>query len=267
MSAFPSERGAARALIRPWGTMHYRVDGEGPTVVFANSLGTDLRLWDGVLPLLPPIRAVRYDMRGHGLTDRGPQQGILGLAEDAAALIEAVGGEPALFVGLSVGGMTGLALAARRPDLLRGLVLANSAVRMGTPEAWVARIDAVRAGGVASIADAVMERWFAPAFRRRPELSLWRTMLARTDAEGYAAACGSIAPADLSADAAGLSLPVLVIAGSEDGASPPALVEATARLIPGAAFHVIGGAGHLTPVEAPADFVALAGPFIEEHAA
>ena len=83
----------------------------GPAVLFANSLGTDLRLWDAVVPLLPGIRAIRFDKRGHGLSDRGPQEGIAGLAADAAALIEAVAGGPVVFVGLSIGGMIGQALA------------------------------------------------------------------------------------------------------------------------------------------------------------
>ncbi|MEI6801219.1 MAG: 3-oxoadipate enol-lactonase, partial [Pseudomonadota bacterium] len=74
----------------PWGAMHYQVQCDGPAVVFANSLGTDLRLWDAVLPLLPGIRAIRFDKRGHGLSDCGPQDGIDGFADDAAALIEAV---------------------------------------------------------------------------------------------------------------------------------------------------------------------------------
>lgn len=255
-----------QVLTRPWGAMHYRTDGDGPPVVFANSLGTDLRLWDGVLPLLPGIRAIRFDKRGHGLSDLGPQDGIDGLADDAAALIEAVAGGPVVFVGLSIGGMIGQALAARRPDLLRALVLSNTAAKMGTAEAWAARIDAVQAGGIAAIGDAVMERWFAPAFRVTPALAPWRNMLTRTDAAGYCAACAAIAAADLTGATRALRLPVLAIAGDQDGASPPDLVRGTAGLIPGAAFHVIPGAGHLPCVETPADWAALVAPFLTEHA-
>lgn len=255
-----------QVLTRPWGAMHYRTDGTGPAVLFANSLGTDLRLWDAVLPLLPGIRAIRFDKRGHGLSARGPQDGIDGFADDAAALIEAVADGPVVFVGLSIGGMIGQALARRRPDLLRALVLSNTAARMGTPEAWAARIDAVRAGGIDAIGDAVMDRWFAPDFRATPALALWRNMLVRTDAEGYMAACAAIAAADLTADAAGLALPVLALAGDRDGASPPDLVRGTAALIPGAAFHVIPGAGHLPCVETPAAWAAHVAPFLMDHA-
>lgn len=255
-----------QVLTRPWGAMHYRTDGEGPAVVFANSLGTDLRLWDSVLPLLPPIRAIRFDKRGHGLSDRTAPDGIEGLADDAAALIEAVAGGPAVFVGLSIGGMIGQALALRRPDLVRGLVLSNTAARMGTPEAWAARIDAVRTGGMAAIADGVMERWFAPAFRATPALAPWRNMLLRSDPEGYSAACAAIATADLTEAAARMRLPVLAIAGGLDGASPADLVRATAKAIPGADFRTIDGAGHLPCVETPAEWAALVAPFLRRHA-
>lgn len=257
-----------KSLKRPWGALHMRADGPktGPAVVFANSLGTDLRLWDAALRLLPEIRAIRFDKRGHGLSERGGAFAVADLAEDAAALIEAEAQGPVVFVGLSIGGMIGQSLAASRPDLVRALVLSNTAPKMGTPESWRERVAAVRAGGVESVADAVMTRWFGPAFRAGPELPLWRTMLARTDVEGYAAACEAIAAADLTADTARLRLPTLVIGGAEDGASPPDLVRGLAELIPGAAFHLIPQAGHLPCVEAPEAFAAILAPFLKEHA-
>ncbi|MFM2356422.1 MAG: hypothetical protein RLZZ528_2158 [Pseudomonadota bacterium] len=255
-----------QALSRPYGVLHLRVDGpaDGPVVVFANSLGTDLRLWDGILPLMPAgLRLVRYDKRGHGLSSGGGGERIEDHVEDAIAVIEAVATGPVAFVGLSVGGLIAQGVAHRRPDLVRALVLSNTAAKLGTAESWQQRIDAVRAGGLASIADAVMERWFAPAFRATDELSLWRQMLVNTPAEGYLAACRALAGADLRADCAGLRGPVLVIAGAEDGASPPAVVEDTARRIPGAAYHVIPGAGHLPCVEAPDAWAALVTPFLK----
>jgi 3-oxoadipate enol-lactonase len=111
-----------------------------------------------------------------------------------------------------------------------------------------------------------MRRWFSPAFRATPALALWRTMLVRTPLEGWLAAARAIAAADLTASTAALRLPVLAVAGAEDGSTPPALVEATARLIPGAAFHVIPGVGHLPPVEDPAALAAILVPFLTEHA-
>ncbi len=258
-----------RNLNLPWGALHLRVDGpeNAPAVVFANSLGTDLRLWDAALKLLPEIRALRFDKRGHGLSDLGGGPvSIADLAEDAAALIEAEAGGPVVFVGLSIGGMIGQSLAASRPDLVRALVLSNTAPKMGDAESWRARVAAVRAGGVGSIAEAVMQRWFGPAFRAGPELALWRNMLARTDPKGYVAACEALATADLTASTAKLRLPTLVIGGEADGASPPDLVRGLADLIPGAAFHLIPEAGHLPCVETPEAFAALLAPFLKEHA-
>ncbi|HMO08239.1 MAG TPA: 3-oxoadipate enol-lactonase [Paracoccaceae bacterium] len=253
---------------RPWGVMHVRVDGPAgaPAVVFANSLGTDLRLWDALLPHLPAgLRYIRYDKRGHGLSGLGGPVTDADLAADAIALIERLAGGPVTFVGLSIGGLIGQAVASARPDLVRALVLSNTAARLGSPESWQDRIDAVRAGGLAAIADAVMERWFAAPFRATPELALWRNMLLRTPAEGYIAACGALATADRTAANAALRLPVLAIAGDADGATPPEVVRATAALIPGAAFHVIPGAGHLPCVETPAAHAALIAPFLAEH--
>lgn len=256
-----------QVLNRPWGAMHFRIDGpaDAPAVVFANSLGTDLRLWDPLLTEMPGIRAIRFDKRGHGLSDEGGRFGIDDLADDAAALIEHLGLGPVVFVGLSIGGMIAQSLAARRPDLVRAVVLSNTAVRMGSAESWAQRIGAVQDAGLASIADTIMERWFAAPFRARPELALWRNMVIRTSATGYVAACAALAAADLTAGTRGLRLPVLVIAGDQDGSSPAELVRATADLIPGADFRIIADAGHLPCVEQPSAYAALLRPFLQEN--
>lgn len=257
-----------QTLTRPWGEMHIQSDGprDGPAVVFANSLGTDLRLWDAIVPLLPAgLRLIRYDKRGHGLSDMGGAASLDDLADDAIALIEATSSAPVIFVGLSIGGLIAQNVAARRPDLIRALVLSNTAAKLGTAESWQARIETVRAQGLPSMADAVMERWFAPAFRATPAVAPWRNMLSRTPAEGYIAACEALASADQTEATAGLTVPTLVIAGDADGASPADIVQATAALIPGAAFHVIKGAGHLPCVEAPEAYAALLSPFLKAH--
>ncbi|MBP1804194.1 3-oxoadipate enol-lactonase [Rubellimicrobium aerolatum] len=254
-----------QVLERPWGRMHVRVEGDGPLVLLANSLGTDLRLWDDLLPLLPPgLRVARFDKRGHGLSDLGGAVTVEDLADDAVALIESQGG-PAVVMGVSIGGMIAQALALRRPDLVRALVLSNTAARLGTPDSWAARIAQVEGQGLAAISDGIMERWFAPAFRATPQLASWRNMLARTSPDGYVACCRALARADLTADAPALSCPVLMIAGTQDGASPREVVEATARLIPNARLAVLD-AGHLPMAETPEAFAAAVSPFLKEHA-
>lgn len=257
-----------QVLTRPFGTLHIRIDGPkgAPSVVFANSLGTDLRLWDAIVPLMPPgLRLVRYDKRGHGLSDHGGGTRIEDHAEDAIAVIEALDSGPVVFVGLSIGGLIGQVVASQRPDLLRALVLSNTAARLGTAESWQARIDAITTRGLSAIADAVMERWFAAPFRTSPACRPWRNMLVHTPVDGYIAACHALATADQRQATAALRLPTLVIAGAEDGASPPDLVQATAGLIPDAAFHVIPGAGHLPCVETPDAWAAIVAPFLKDH--
>jgi 3-oxoadipate enol-lactonase len=245
--------------------MHVRIDGKGPLVLLANSLGTDLRSWDAVLPRLPQgLRFARFDKRGHGLSDFGGAVTIEDLAEDAAALIETVGG-PAVVMGVSIGGLIGQSLAVRRPDLVTALVLSNTAARVGTPESWRARIDQVEEQGLPAIADSVMERWFAPIFRATPALAPWHNMLVRTPSEGYVACCRALAQADLTEAARRIACPTMMVAGSEDGATPPALVEGTARIIPRARCETIAGAGHLPMVETPVEFAALVSPFLREH--
>ena len=248
--------------------LHYRDEGprDGAAVVFANSLGTDLRVWDALLPHLPAgLRLVRYDKRGHGLSEETPgPYAIETFADDAAALIRHLGLARPVLVGLSIGGLIGQSLAVRHPDLLDGLVISNSAAKIGEPQMWRDRIAAVRANGLASIARPTMERWFTSPFRARGLDGPWSRMLARQPAEGYIAACEAIAAADLRADAARLTLPVQLIAGAHDGATPPEIVEATAALIPGARFDLITDAAHIPCVETPTAHAALITRFLKE---
>ncbi len=240
--------------------LHYADDGsnEGPVLVFSNSLGTDFRIWDRVVALLPDsLRIIRYDKRGHGLsTCTEAPYSIDDHTRDLASLLDGLGIAKAVIVGLSVGGMIGQALAGARPDLVKGLVLCDTAHKIGPPEIWQTRIDAIREGGIASLAEAILGRWFSEDFRRqRPEeLEVWRSMLCRTPAEGYIGTAEAIRDADLTAVAKGLTVPTTCLVGSEDGATPPALVKSTADLI-GADFHEIKGAGHLPCIEAPREMV------------
>jgi 3-oxoadipate enol-lactonase len=225
-----------------------------PAVVFANSLGTDFRIWNAVMARLGPrVRTIRYDMRGHGLTQATPGDYTMDtLADDLAALLDALRVRGAVLVGLSVGGMVAQAVAARRPELVRGLVLCCTAARVGDHALWQARIDAVRGDGMASLADAVIARWFPPTIAARiPDLvEGLRLMLLRTPAEGYAGICAALRDADLTGTTRALRLPALCLAGSDDPATTPAVVGALASLIDGARFVTLPGSGHLPPVDA-----------------
>lgn len=242
---------------------------EGPAVLFANSLGTDFRVWDRLLPHLPAgLRIVRYDKRGHGLSEcpAAPYR-MESLVADAGGLLDHLGIERAVMVGLSIGGMIAQGLAAERPELLRALVLCDTAAKIGTDEMWDQRIEAIHRGGIGALEEQILTRWFSRKFRaeRQDELAGWRHMLCRTPEDGYVGCCYAIRDTDLVASTTRLRLPVLAVAGDEDGSTPPDLVRETAALIPGSRFEVIRGAGHLPPVEAPAALGALVTEFLEDH--
>lgn len=246
--------------------LHYRIDGDpsGPPVVFANSLGTDMRLWDPVLPFLPKgLKLVRYDKRGHGLSSapRGPYA-MGSLVGDAEGLLDFLNIRDCVFVGLSIGGMIAQGLAVKRLDLVRAMVLSNTAAKIGTKEMWAQRILAVETGGIEALSDSIMERWFSKAFRETPEISLWRNMLVRQPAGGYSGCSAAISGTDFYTPTSGLRLPTLGIAGSEDGSTPPDLVRETTELVPGSQFHLIRGAGHLPCVEKPREYATILTDFL-----
>ncbi len=248
--------------------LHYRVDGpeDGPPVVFANSLGTDLRLWDPILPLLPKgLRVIRFDKRGHGLSTCPPSPYTMGaLISDAERLLDHLGVRDCVFVGLSIGGMIAQGLAVKRLDLIRAMVLSNTAAKIATPGMWAERIESVRQGGIEALADTVMERWFSAEFRATPELELWRNMLTRQEDEGYIGCSAAISGTDFYGTTAKLRLPTLGIAGAEDGSTPPDLVRETTGLIPGSRCHVIRKAGHLPCVEQPAEYAEVLAQFLRD---
>ena len=246
--------------------LHVQDEGDpaGHPVVFANSLGTDLRLWDDILPHLKPgLRIVRWDKRGHGGSDVPEPPYAMGtLISDAEAVIEALGITQCSFVGLSIGGLIAQGLAVKRPDLVARMVLSNTAARIGDDKLWDMRIETVLRDGMEALADGVMERWFGRDFRAGPGLALWRARFCETPPKGYAGCSAAIKNTDLYTPTSGLRLPVLAIAGSEDGATPPDLVRETADLIPGSRFELIARTGHLPCVEAPRAYAELLNGFL-----
>ena len=238
--------------------LNYRDEGNpgGPAVAFAHALGLDLSIWDAVFALLPPgLRLIRYDLRGHGGSDAPPAPYAMGaLVRDAERLLDHLKVRDCAFVGLSIGGMVAQGLAVKRLDLVRAMVLSNTAARIGIASQWEDRIEAIRAGGLEAIADPTMQRWFSRPFRAAGQDAPWRDLLTRCNLEGYAGCAAAIAGTDFYTPTASLTLPTLAIAGSEDGSTPPDLVRETADLIRGADFRLIRGAGHLPCIEEPEAF-------------
>jgi 3-oxoadipate enol-lactonase len=240
------------------GVVHYRDEGPrgGRSIVLINALGADLRIWDEVAaPLARDFRVIRYDKRGHGLSEAVPGAADTSdYARDLAGLLDALGVARATIVGLSIGGLIAQELYRQRPRLFAGLVLSNTAAKIGDDASWDARIAAIEAGGVEAVADGVLQRWFTADFRARraDELVGWRTMLVRTPKAGYLAACEALKRADLRPHAGAIAVPTLCLVGDEDGSTPVALVRETAGYILGSRFEVIAGAGHIPAIERPA---------------
>lgn len=233
-------------------------------MVVSNALGTDLRIWDRVVARLPEgVRILRYDTRGHGLSDAPEGPYSMGtLVRDAERLMEHVAMRDAVVVGLSIGGMIAQGLAAKRLDLVRALVLSNTASKIGTRAIWEQRIAQVEAGGIAALSEGTLQRWFSARFRATPEIAAWRHMLERSPVAGYLGCCHAIAGTDFITPTSGLRLAALGIAASEDGSTPPDLVRETTELIPGAQFRLIRGAGHLACVEAADAYAAVLSEFL-----
>ncbi len=248
--------------------LHYQIDGDpnGAPIVFANSLGTDLRVWDLVVPHLPKgLKIVRFDKRGHGLSSAPDAPYAMGtLVKDVERLLDHLELKDVLFVGLSIGGLIAQGLSAKRLDLVRAVVLSNTAAKIGTRDMWQARIDAIREGGIEVVADQTMERWFAKPFRDTHALHAWRSMMVRQPVEGYIGCCEAIAGTDMLTPTSGLRLPALGIAGSEDGSTPPDLVRETINLIPGADLKLIRNTGHIPCVEAPEAYAKILTEFIDK---
>jgi 3-oxoadipate enol-lactonase len=237
-----------------------RLDGpaDAPVVVLSNSLGTTLEMWEQQMPALTQQFAVlRYDHPGHGASRDNPNESsVEALARGVLAILDERGVERVSFCGLSLGGGVGQWLAMHQPARIDRLVLACTSARFGVRENWLARAATVRAEGVEAVADAVLQLWFtASTHRDAPELvRAYRAMMVSAAREGYAGCCEALAEWDPGEELAAIRAPTLVLAGSEDPATPPAQGEMLAGRIPGARLSVLEGAGHLANLEEPEAF-------------
>jgi len=245
----------------------YRTDGpeSGPFLLLSHSLGTTMDMWAPQIEALSrDYRVLRYDSRGHGASDVPiGAYSMDRLGRDVIELLDELGIRSVSFCGLSLGGMVGQWLAWRVPERIERLVVANSSSYLGPPQDWDTRIAAVRAGGMAALVDAVLQRWFTPAFRESHEQAIApiRTMLLETDAQGYAGCCAAIRDMDQRRLGALISAPTLVIGGESDPATPPDHATRLASGIPGARLAMLEAA-HLSNVEQAAPFNVVVASFL-----
>jgi 3-oxoadipate enol-lactonase len=225
---------------------------DAPVVVLSNSLGATRAMWDPQVPALAErYRVITYDTRGHGESPvpAGPYT-LDDLVDDLVALLDEVGAERADVAGLSLGGMTGMRLAAREPARVHRLALLCTSAFVG-PGPYGDRARMVRAEGTGTVAPAVIERWFTPGFREQePDLvARMEAMIAGTPDEGYAGCCEAIDAMDLRPDLARIVAPTLVVSGWDDPALPPEHQQAIADGIPGAELLTVSPGAHLANIE------------------
>jgi 3-oxoadipate enol-lactonase len=238
----------------------------GPPLVLLHALGTDLTIFDDLLPLLPPkLRILRLDLRGHGKSDAPPPPYPMGaLIRDVETAMAHFALKEAVLLGVSLGGLIAQGLAVKRLDLVRALILSNTAAKIGSPALWQSRSDEIAATGLRGYAPGAMQRMFGRGWETNPAMPKIRALLEATRPDGWIGCAKAIAGADFYTTTATLTLPTLVIAGANDGTTPPDLVRETAGLIRGSQFQLIRGAGHLPFVEKPVDYAALVTGFLRD---
>ena len=243
--------------------LNYLLEGpeDAPVLVLSNSLGTAMEMWDAQAPALRErFRLLRYDTRGHGGSPAPPGPYEIGdLGRDVIHLLDRLGIERASFCGLSVGGMTGMWLAAEAPERVERLVLLCTSALLGPKSVWDGRIATATERGMATLVDGVIERWFTPAFRaENPEVvgKMART-LRETDPGGYAGCCSAIRDMDLRDRLPSIEAPTLVVSGAEDPATPPKHGRLIRDAIPDARFEVVPDAAHIANVERPEEITQL----------
>jgi 3-oxoadipate enol-lactonase len=254
--------------------IHYEIAGSGPStsgapcVMFAHSLGSDLSIWATQKSALAGRHTVlTYDLRGHGQTTAtsGAYDFDL-LASDAIALMDALNIDKASFVGISLGGMIGQALALAAPQRLEKLVLADTTSAY-PPEAqalWPERIRGIEANGLEPLVAPTLERWFTAPYRStRPEVvARIGNLIRNTSPTGYIGCCHAIAGLNFTGQLGRIKIPTLVLVGDQDAGTPPAMAESIAKGIPNARLEIITGAAHLSCVEQAERFNALLVDFL-----
>lgn len=248
--------------------LHHRVDGPdgGPVLLFCNSLGTDLRMWDPqVAALAGRFRVARFDARGHGRSDApAGAYRLEDLAADPLAVLDALGAARASVCGISLGGMVAMRLASDHPDRVARLLLVSTATRIGTPEGWEERVRLVRTAGMSAVADVVIPRFFTEGFRRREPgiVAEIEGMVRSTAPDGYVGSCRALGEADLFDVAPTISAPALVVAGRHDAVTPPEDVEGLTKRLPRAELAVLDESSHLCNLEVPDRFNELVTEFL-----
>lgn len=236
--------------------LHYTLEGpeNDNVVLLSNSLASNHTMWDPQIPELTAAgyRVLRYDSRGHGSSaaPKGPYSMTM-LADDAVGLLDALGLDRVHFCGLSKGGMTGQMLGTNHSHRFHSLTLCDTSSHMPPQDLWEERIEMARQGGMESVVDATIDRWFTKEGQQRlpDEVAKVRKMILNTPVEGFSASCHAIQDMDQRESIRAISLPVLVMVGEQDPSTPVEMARKIQENIPGAELEIIPEAAHLSNVE------------------
>lgn len=247
--------------------IHYRIEGEGEQILlFANSLGQSLEMWDQQVKLLKAeFRIIRYDHRGHGPSEsEGESATVEELSRDTLAVLDAAGIGSVHFVGLSLGGMIGQQIALDAPDRLCSLTLCATAAHLPPPEGWEQRAVKALAEGMEPFVEISRGRWFTPTFNGASEALVNAALerLRRIDTQGYAACCRAIRDFDLRARVSSITVPVQLISGAKDPSTPPALMKDLHDHLAGSRYETVDAA-HLLNIEQDQQVAGLVRRFVQ----
>jgi 3-oxoadipate enol-lactonase len=250
--------------------VNYTLDGPAaaPVVTLSHSLATDLSMWDPQLKALTArYRVLRYDTRGHGGTDAPAGAYTLEqLADDARALLRALGVQRTHWIGLSMGGMIGQTLALAAPELFLSLSLCDTSSRIPAEAKplWQERVKTAETQGMEPLVEPTLGRWFTAAFReqRKDVVDLVRAMIRATPPRGYAGCCHAISALDLTDRLSAIKLPTLIVVGEDDQGTPVAASRAIQAQIGGSQLEILKSAAHLSNMEQPEAFTKAVTSFL-----
>lgn len=246
---------------------NYKLQGtpNSPVLIFSNSLGSEMLMWDELVPfLLPYFRVLQYDTRGHGGSEITPEPyNIALLGQDVIDLLNELKIDEAYFCGLSMGGLIGQWLGIHYPNRIKKLIVSNTGAKIGNDERWNGRIETIKANGMQAIVDDTMERWFTESFRdHNPQrVAETKAMFLRSDILGYSNCCAAIRDADFRESLSQVSVETLVITGDEDPVTNVAQAEFIAENIPNVRLKVLH-ARHLASTELPEEYAQVLIDFI-----
>jgi 3-oxoadipate enol-lactonase/4-carboxymuconolactone decarboxylase len=246
---------------------NYKISGtpNSPVLVFSNSLGANMNMWDELIPfLLPYFQVLQYDTRGLGGSEITAEPYTIELlGQDVIDLLDQLKIEEAYFCGLSMGGLIGQWLGIHHPERFSKIIIANTAAKIGDAEAWDSRIETIKNSGMEAIVAATMERWFTEDFRANnpKRLAETKAMFLSSDILGYSNCCAAVRDADFRADLHKITSKVLVITADEDAVTNVEHAEFLVQHIPDAALSILP-ARHLSATELPAQFATLLIQFI-----